>query len=79
MDIGLRKITTFVEETFLEAGKAPERPGSMVVVAAVLKNPWAGRGFVEDLRPEIIRIAPILAQMMTDRLTAFMPGPKVEA
>jgi len=32
----------------------------LFAVAAVLRNPWAGRGYVEDLRPEIRDIAPQL-------------------
>ncbi len=79
MDIGLRKIATFTEETMLEGGKAAPRPVTMVVVAAVVKNPWAGQGFVENLRPEILRIARPLGQEMTRRLVAAMPGERVEA
>ena len=79
MDIGVRKITTFVEETFVEGGKAVERPITMIVVAAVLRNPWAGPDFIENLRPEILRIAPVLGHEMTSRLLALMPADKVEA
>ena len=79
MDIGVRKITTFVEETFVEGGKTLERPITMIVVAAVLRNPWAGPHFTENLRPEILRIAPVLGQEMTGRLLALMPAEKVEA
>jgi hypothetical protein len=79
MDIGLRKIATFTEETMLEGGKAAPRPVTMVVVAAVVKNPWAGLGFVDNLRPEILRIARPLGQEMTRRLVAAMPGDRVEA
>ena len=40
MDYGLRKISTFIEETFIEGGKTATRPVRFVVVAAVLLNPW---------------------------------------
>jgi hypothetical protein len=79
MDYGLRKISTFVEETFVEGGKTAERPVRFVVVAAVLRNPWAGKGFVENLRPEIFRIAPVLGTELTKRLVAVMPAERVEA
>ncbi len=79
MDYGLRKIATFVEETHIEGGKAAERPVRFVVVAAVLRNPWAGRGFVEDLRPEILAIAPRLGAELTRRLIEIMPADRVEA
>ncbi|GLS23214.1 peptide synthetase [Labrys miyagiensis] len=79
MDIGVRKITTFIEETFIEGGKPAERPITMLVVAAILKNPWVGQGFVDNLRPEILRIAPVLGEEMTRRILAHMPASKVEA
>jgi hypothetical protein len=79
METGLRKIATFVEETFVEGGKATERPITTVIVAAVLRNPWAGQGFVDDLRPEILRLAPVLGNEMTRRLVAVMPADRVEA
>ena len=79
MDIGVRKIATFIEETFIEGGKPAERPITMVVVAAILRNPWAGQGFVANLRPEILRVAPVLGEEMTRRILAHMPAAKVEA
>ena len=79
METGLRKIATIVEETFVEGGKAAERPITTVIVAAVLRNPWAGQGFVDNLRPEILRLAPVLGTEMTRRLVAVMPAERVEA
>jgi len=79
METGLRKIATFVEETFVEGGKATDRPITTVIVAAVLRNPWAGQGFVDNLRPEILRLAPVLGTEMTRRLVAVMPADRVEA
>lgn len=79
MDIDLRKIATFIEETFIEGGKPADRPITMVVVAAILRNPWAGQGFVANLRPEIVRVAPVLGEEMTRRILTYMPAAKVEA
>ena len=79
METGVRKISTFIEEIHIEGGKPAEKPITMVVVAAVLKNPWAGQGFVENLRPEILRLAPVLGEQMVQRLTAIMPAERVEA
>ena len=45
----------------------------MIGVAAVVKNPWFGRGFVEDLSPEIQRMAPYLGKLITDKLI-FLAG-----
>ncbi|HEV7320478.1 MAG TPA: amino acid synthesis family protein [Ensifer sp.] len=79
MTIGIRKICTFLEETLVEGGKAAPRPVNIVVVAAVIQNPWAGRGFVENLRPEIIRIASDLSHEMTGRLLHQMQPERIEA
>lgn len=79
MTLGIRKISTFLEETLVEGGKAAARPINIGVVAAIIQNPWAGRGFVENLRPEIIRIAGPLSQEMTSRLLRHMPADAIEA
>ncbi|CAH2791430.1 MAG: FIG00462279: hypothetical protein [uncultured Caballeronia sp.] len=50
-----------------------------MVVAAIVRNPWAGQGFVEALRPEILRLAPVLGAEMTRRLVAIMSADHVEA
>jgi len=47
----IRKIVTFEEETLIEGFKATETPWRLYAVAAVVRNPWAGR-YVEDLKPE---------------------------
>ena len=79
MALGIRKICTFLEETHIEGGKAASRPLNIVVVAAIIQNPWAGKGFVENLRPEIIDSAGPLSEEMTRRLLAQIPAEKVEA
>lgn len=79
MALGIRKFCAFLEETIVEGGKLAPRPVNIVVVAAVIKNPWAGRGFVEDLRPDIIRIASDLSHQMTDRLLRLMAPETIEA
>ncbi len=65
MDVGIRKVVTYVEETLIEGGKAAPVPLKMFAAAVVLKNPWYGRGFVEDLKPEIHTIAPVLGELLT--------------
>jgi hypothetical protein len=79
METGVRKIVTFVEETIIEGGRPAPRPIRSVTVAAVLRNPWANQGFVENLRPEILRLAPALGAEMTKRLLAIMHADEVEA
>ena len=76
----LRKVVTYDEDVHREGGRAAEPPLRMIGVAAVVANPWAGRGFVEDLQPEIQRIAPVLGKMLTERLIALAgSGDAIEA
>ena len=76
----LRKVVTYDEDIHREGGKAAEPPLRMIGVAAVVRNPWAGRGFVEDLQPEIRRMAPPLGKMLTERLIALAgSGDAIEA
>lgn len=61
----IRKTLLHVETTLIEGGKVAPRPLKLIAAAAVLKNPWAGRGFVEDLKPEIHDVAPELGALLT--------------
>ena len=54
MKLEIRKFTKFVDKTFIEGGKDAKDPVLLVSVAAVIRNPWAGKGFVEDIKPEIL-------------------------
>ena len=65
MSLFLRKTYILSENTLIEGGKPAERPLKLFAAAAILKNPWAGRGFVEDLKPEILAIAPDLGELLT--------------
>lgn len=71
MTDGIRKIVTYIDETLIEGGREAPTPLQLFGVAAVLKNPWAGRGFVEDLGPEIRRLAPALGEILTSRILSL--------
>ena len=60
MAIQIRKTLLQVETIAIEGGKAAPRPLRLIAAIAVVNNPWAGRGFVEDLKPEIHEVAPVL-------------------
>ena len=76
----LRKLVTYDEVIYREGDRAANPPLRLIGVAAVVKNPWHGRGFVEDLSPEIQRIAPVLGKMLTDQLIALAgSGDAIEA
>ncbi|MBN7759194.1 amino acid synthesis family protein [Nitratireductor aquimarinus] len=79
MPAEIRKTLLHVEETLIEGGKAAPTPLKMIAAVAVIRNPWAGRGFVEDLRPEIMDCAPGLGELLTEMiLEAAGGGDKVE-
>ena len=69
MDLKLRKFTKFVDKTFIEGGKKAKEPVMLVSVAAVIENPWTGKGFVDDLKPEILDLAPHLGDLLVPELT----------
>ena len=76
----LRKLVTYDEDTVSDGGRACTPPLRMIAVAAVVTNPWYGRGYVEDLGPEIRRMGPVLGKLLTDRLIRLAGGgDKIEA
>ncbi|WP_138933243.1 amino acid synthesis family protein [Roseovarius arcticus] len=76
----LRKVITYDETIHREGQRAATPPLRMIGVAAVVRNPWAGRDFVEDLGPDIMRMAPPLGKMLTERLIALAgSGDAIEA
>ena len=74
MAFDLRKVVTHTEEVHIEGGRAAEPPLRLLGIAAVLTNPWAGRGFVEDLRPTILEVAPRLGEVLVPRLVDLAGG-----
>jgi len=66
----IRKIVTYNEETLIEGFRTTATPWRMFAVAAVVKNPWAGR-FVDDLKPEIQAYGPVLGALITRRMIAL--------
>jgi hypothetical protein len=80
MPIAIRKTLLTVEKTFIEGGREAPTPLTLYAAMAVVTNPWAGRGFVEDLKPEIHDAAPILGKLLTAMiLDAVGSGEAVEA
>ncbi|KGJ07678.1 amino acid synthesis family protein [Paracoccus versutus] len=80
MTAEIRKTLLNIETTLIEGGRAAPQPLKLITAAAVLKNPWAGRGYVDDLKPEIHAVAPILGELLTNMvIEAAGGGSKVEA
>ncbi|CDO07719.1 peptide synthetase [Mycolicibacterium cosmeticum] len=72
--IGLRKVVSYRETVVTEAGAHPAHPAVQASVAAVIANPWVGTGPGRDLSAEVTQIAPLLARLLTDRLTQALGG-----
>jgi hypothetical protein len=70
----IRKLVIYAEDILIEGGRQVPRPVRSVGVAAILRNPWAGQGFVEDLRPGIVEVAPVLGEILVLRLLEAAGG-----
>lgn len=68
MPTEIRRTLLHVETTFEEGGRKVETPTKLVAAIAIIKNPWAGLGYVENLRPEIRDNGPILGKLLTDMI-----------
>jgi len=64
----IRKTVLHVETIHVDGQRAAARALKMVGAAAVIKNPWAGRGYVEDLAAEIRALAPLLGEHLTQHI-----------
>ena len=69
----IRTIVTYDEQVLIEGFRPTKEPWRMFAVAAVVRNPWAGR-YVEDLKPEIHACGPVLGEMLTERMIALAGG-----
>lgn len=72
---GIRKVHVAIEELRLEAGRLVEPPLRTVIVAAVMRNPWADEPFNDDLRTEIRRFAAPLGAFLGERLVEAAGSP----
>lgn len=73
-DVVIRKIVDYVEDTLVEGGREAPIKLRMAATAAVIINPWANGAFTEDLQPQILAHAKVLADTVVPRLVALMGG-----
>lgn len=64
----IRRTLLHVQTTHIEEGKAVDTPTKLIAALAIIKNPWHGQGFVEDLRPGIQEVGPVLGKLLTDMI-----------
>ncbi len=70
-----RKLFTLVEDTLLEGGQAVDPIARTAVVGVVFDNPWAGRGFVEDLLPGINAVASDIGALLAPKVMEALGQP----
>ena len=76
MTLEIRKMCKFVDTTYIEDFKKCEEPVELVSVAAVIANPWVDKGYVENLKPEILDIAPKLGDFLVKSLLDEIGSPE---
>lgn len=73
--MNIRKIVTYVEETRAEGGRPVSPAARIAVVAAIIDNPWAGQGFVQDLGPGIDATASDLGELLAPEVLKALEAP----
>ena len=76
MTLEIRKMCKFVDTTYVEDFKKCDEPVVLVSVAAVITNPWVDQGYVEDLKPTILEIAPKLGDFLVGELLDEIGSPE---
>lgn len=80
MTVQIRKTLLQIETTLVDGGREAPTPLKLFGAYAVVKNPWAGCGYVEDLKPQIHAVAPVLGELLTKMIIdAVGSGDAVEA
>lgn len=79
MPAEIRRTLLHIETTLRDGGKASDTPMTLIAAVAVITNPWAGKGFVKDLRTAVRDISPGLGELLSGMITdAAGGGDKVE-
>lgn len=71
----IRKIHVAIEDLYLEADREVDPPLRTIIVAAVMRNPWADMPYTDDLRTEIRRFAAPLGKILGERLIETAGSP----
>jgi hypothetical protein len=75
MTLEIRKMCKFVDTTYIEDFKKCDEPVELISVAAVITNPWVDQGYVDDLKPAILDIAPKLGDFLVTELLNEIGSP----
>jgi hypothetical protein len=74
MPVEIRRTLTIVQTTHKEGWKDVATPTKLVAALAIIRNPWFGRGHVEDMSPEIREHGPVLGKLLTDMIMKETDG-----
>jgi hypothetical protein len=74
MPAEIRRTLLHVETTHREGGREAATPMRLIAAVAVLTNPWAGRGFVEDPKPEVRDVSPEVGRLLVDMILEAAGG-----
>ena len=77
MPVEIRRSLMWKQTTYLEGWKEVPEPTLLVAAIVIIKNPWFGRGHVENMRPEILEHVPAIGKMLT-RMLLDMTGDRLE-
>jgi hypothetical protein len=70
----IRKVVTYTEDVRIEGGRPVPSRHLVAAAAVVLRNPWHGQGFVQDLRPTVREIAPDIGRLLVPQLMDIVGG-----
>ena len=74
MTVEIRRTLDWTQTTFVEGGKPVKTPTHLYAAIAIVRNPWFGKGFVEDLGSEIRSHCPVIGKLLTENLLRLSGG-----
>ena len=77
MPAEIRRTLLQVQTTRIEGGKVVSMPTKLIAALAIIRNPWFGRGWVENLTPEIRDVGPEIGKLLTSMILD-VTGDKLE-
>jgi len=64
----IRRDVLHVETVRVDGGRPAKIPLKLIAAIVVIKNPWAGRGFVENLKPEIRETSTPIGALLSEMI-----------
>lgn len=68
MSLEVRRTILVKQTTYREGWKEVDTPTVLVAAVAIIRNPWAGHGHVEDLGPQVRQLCPEIGKLLTGML-----------